>query len=190
LILVLASMGFLGSMVGAVMLAANGGKIDYKQQFGSQPNMDVNPEAMKKLEAYAPSHTAKNLGATIAGLLAASLLIVGAVASIYPFRWGPAALTMGCIVAILFLLIQGWLVQSISGDVLRVMNEYPDDFFSPKGNAGEQEVTVFTTIFKTTYTAMPIANWIFAGMKIIFYVAVIAYLRKANVREYVQGTST
>jgi hypothetical protein len=187
LILVLASMGFMGSVFGAVMLAINGGKVDYKQQLGSQPNVDVNPEAMEKLQAFAPSHSAKNMVITIAGLIVSSLLILGSIGALYPFRWGPALLSLGCIAAIVFLIGQGVVVMMIMGDIVGVINAYPDNFFTPKGDTDERAVEMMGTVMRITYTVIPIVTWIFNAAKIIFYVAVVAYLRKKNVREFVQG---
>jgi hypothetical protein len=186
-ILVLASMGFMGSIFGAVMLAVNGGKVDYKQQLGSQPNVEVNPEAMAKLQDFAPSHSAKNIGITIAGLVVSILLVLGSIGAIYPFKWGPGLLSIGCIAAVFFLIAQGVIVMMIMNDIVGVMNAYPDNFFSPKGDVDDRAVEMMGTVMRITYTVIPIVTWILNAAKSIFYVAVVAYLRKKNVREFVQG---
>ena len=188
LILVLASMGFMGGVVGAVMLAINGGKVDYKQQMGSQPNIDVNPDALAKMQMFSSSHSAKNIGLAIAGLMVASLLILGSIGAIYPFRWGPGLLSFACIAAILFLIGQGVVVMMIMQDILSVLKEYPDDFFIPKGDVDERAIEMMGTVMRISYTVIPIVTWVFNAVKIIFYISVVAYLRKRNVREFVQGT--
>jgi hypothetical protein len=189
LIIAFASLGLLGNVVGGVMLALGGGKVDYKQQFGSQPNVEVNKEALTKLDAYSSVHGARNLGLLVAGILVASLLILGSVASIYPFRWGAAMLTIGCIAAILFCIGQGVVMMMNMQDIVTVMKDYPDDFFVPKGDVDERAVEMMHTIIRMTYTVIPIVTWVINAAKAVFYIVVILYLRKNNVQQFIRGVA-
>lgn len=188
LILALASLGFLGSMFGGVMLAANGGKMDYKQQFGAQPNAELNPEVVPKLAALGPSHSMRSIVTTVAGIVVSLLLIVGAVSAIYPLRMGGAILTLGCVAAIVFLVVQGVFTMMVMQDIVAILKQHPDDFFLPKDNADERQITMINQILTVTYTVIPIVTWVFNAIKIVFYISVIAYLRKRNVRAFISGT--
>jgi hypothetical protein len=188
LILALASLGFLGSVFGGIMLAVNGGKTDYKQQFGSQPNAELNPDVKPKLDALGPSHSMRSIVATVAGIVVSSLLIIGSVAAIYPFRFGGAILTLGCIAAIVYLIGQGVITMMVMQDIVAILKEHPDDFFIPKDNADERQITMINQILVITYTVIPIVTWVFNAIKIIFYASVIGYLRKQNVRAFISGT--
>jgi hypothetical protein len=190
LILAFASLGLLGNVVGGVMLAMGGGKVDYKQQFGSQPNVEVNKEALAKLQGYGSIHGARNLGLLIAGVVVAFLLIVGSIASIYPFRWGAALLTISCLAAILFCVGQGIVMMMNMQDIVTVIKDYPDDFLIPEGDMDERAVEIMNSVMRITYTVIPIVTWVINGAKAVFYVAVILYLRKSNVRQFIQGTAT
>lgn len=189
LILAFASLGLLGNIVGGVMLAISGGKVDYKQQLGSQPNMEVNPEALARLQGFSSIHGARNLGLLITGLVVGSLLILGSIASIYPLKWGGMLLTLACLSAILFCVGQGAVMMLNSQDIVSVMKDYPDDFYKPDGDMDERAVEMVHTIIRITYQAIPIVTWVISGAKAIFYVSVILYLRKSNVRQFIQGTA-
>jgi hypothetical protein len=188
LILALASLGFLGSLFGGIMLAANGGKMDYKQQLGSQPNAELNPEVIPRLDALGPSHATRQIVTTVGGIVVSLLLIIGAVSAIYPFRFGGAILTLGCIAAIVYLITQGVFTMMIMQDIVAILKDHPDDFFIPNDNADERQITMINQILKITYTVIPIVTWVFNALKIIFYASLIAYLRKQNVRAFISGT--
>lgn len=189
LILAFASLGLLGNVVGGVMLAMGGGKVDYKQQFGSQPNVEVNKEALERLQGYASVHGARNVGLLIAGVIVASLLILGSIGAIYPYRWGAALLTIGCLAAILFCIGQGVVMMMNMQDIVTVMKDYPDDFFVPEGDMDERAVEMMHTIVRMTYVVIPIITWVINAAKAIFYVVVILYLRKNNVQQFIRGAA-
>lgn len=189
IILTLASMGLLSNALTGIIFAVSGGKMDYEQQFKMQPNVRVNEEALAKMQSLAPAHGARSVGMIIAGLIVASLLIAGSVAAIYPIRSAGMILTVGCLVAILFLIGAGIAMTFTSLEVLGVMKEFPGNFFYPKGNANAQDAEFAETVQRVSNIVVPILIWVLSALKIIFYISLIAYLRKANVRQYLAETA-
>jgi len=184
LLLAFASMGLLSSILAGAMLAATGGKVDYKQQFGAQPGIEIHPEALKQMQTLEGVHAIRNNVLTAASIGVAALLIFGAAAAIYPLRRGVFFLTIACSTAIVFLLAQAALTMMTMNELSGIVSQYPDNFVTATDEGDPQMAQVMMVTFNWTYKLAPIFIWVFNGLKCLFYLAVILYLRKETVRAF------
>jgi len=187
--IVLGTLGLLSALMGIVGLAI-GSELQGAFGPGAQPGMpqelvDAQTQMQADLQAVQDRFFAANVILTLVQVLVASTLLVGGIQCLRRISPGRRVLVAACFAAMLFEIVRGIVQGFVQMATAPVATRSIERMMESTGGQTPPEATEF--VMMATRVGVVLGAVVFLGLitaKLVFYVLSVRYLRKPEVRSY------